>query len=425
MLYHRHHLVFRRDTGGWDQPSEISIWIDGQNPSTGGRCEQYTKIDSDSPFTCWSGSGNSSGFMANFSDMAVDEWRTPLLLLPSTFDGAIDEVAVYETPLPDAVIHQHWQDATGHKPYTFGEPSTPAPAPDPIGGAYNPLEYAPGTVLPTTGVNTQGVNVSALDQLASFPLPRYQRNGPTDVPALLPLGWSIVPGYLVGENQPLSPLNPHKNLSLSKQQSISVIETLATRFGYSLYFPATFTCRNLSDVGCDLSCAVTDPTPTFGGELAEPGKQWCDLVRAHPEIPVEASISRMGAISHQVGVLGSNAAGNQSLPKACYLQNAAGDFIGYDGKPVNCSGCASAYKVIRPLVSSAPRLCPSSLFAADGEGFAQALRSLKQLIGRAPARFWNVSAAASFCVFLHEASKSKLVHRTVSSLEPWRRITRI
>ena len=52
-------------------------------------------------------------------------------------------------------------------------------------GAYNPLEYAPGTVLPTTGVNTQGANVSALEQLASFPLPRYQRNGPADVPALL------------------------------------------------------------------------------------------------------------------------------------------------------------------------------------------------------------------------------------------------
>jgi hypothetical protein len=389
-----HHVVFRRDTGGWNEPSEISIWIDGQNPTTGGRCESYTKIDSDSPFRCWAGSGNSSGFMSNFSDTTVDEWRTPLLLLPSAFDGAIDEVALYEEPLPDAVIHQHWRDAMGHKAYTFEAAAPPpAPTPDPIHGSYDARDYAPGTLLPTTGVNTQGVNVSALDQIASFPLPRYQQrnNGSTDVPELLPLGWSIVPGYLVGENQPVTPLNPKKNTSLTQQQSISVIETLATKFGYSLYFPSTFACRNLSDPACGLSCEVLDPAPRFGGELAEPGKQWCELVRDNPSIPIETSISRLGAISHQVGSLGSNAAGNQSLPKACYLQNAQGEFIGYNGKPVNCSGCSSPYKVIRPLVSSAERLCPYSLFAPDGEGYAQALRALKQLTGggRGSDRFWN------------------------------------
>jgi hypothetical protein len=59
--------------------------------------------------------------------------------------------------------------------------------------------------------------------------------------------------------------------------------------------------------------------------------------------------------------------------------------------PVNCSGCSSPYKVIRPLVSSAEKLCPDSLFALDGQGFARALASLSRVTGHVGTvtRFWN------------------------------------
>ena len=121
------------------------------------------------------------------------------LVLPSYFDGAVDEIALYEEALPDDVIYAHWQRSIqGHKPYIFSPPPAPAPAPapTPIHGVYRPIDYAPGTVLPTTGINTQGVNISALDQLSSYPAPRYSDIHATQAtPALLPLGWSVVPGY--------------------------------------------------------------------------------------------------------------------------------------------------------------------------------------------------------------------------------------
>ena len=48
-----HHLAFRRDAGGLGAASEISIWIDGQNPQTGGRCTLGVHHNSASPLECW------------------------------------------------------------------------------------------------------------------------------------------------------------------------------------------------------------------------------------------------------------------------------------------------------------------------------------------------------------------------------------
>ena len=132
--------------------------------------------------------------------------RSELLVLPTAFDGAVDEIAVYEQALPDAVIYAHYQSAIAHQPYSFESPTAPAPAPDSIHGNLNLFDYAPGTIMPTAGVNTQGVNISARDQLASFPSPRYSSEVSAAMPALLPLGWSIIPGYIVGDNQPNGPV---------------------------------------------------------------------------------------------------------------------------------------------------------------------------------------------------------------------------
>ena len=111
---------------------------------------------------------------------------------------------------------------------------------------------------------------------------------------------------------------------------------LASGFGYSLYYANTFNCRNLSHPNCSLSCDQDQKNPKFAGQLAVPGRAWCEMVKRYPNIPIEISISRMSAsTSHQVGTLGYNTQGNQSLPAACYLQNHKGQFIGYDGARVN------------------------------------------------------------------------------------------
>ena len=92
---------------------------------------------------------------------------------------------------------------------------------------------------------------------------------------------------------------------------------------YSLYYP-NFGCQNLSDVACGMSCDVLAKHPRYPNQMAYPGAAWCRLVSEHPDIPIEVSISRMGALSHQIGACGSNGQGNQSLPSTCYLQNDQG-----------------------------------------------------------------------------------------------------
>ena len=63
-------------------------------------------------------------------------------------------------------------------------------------------------------------------------------------------------------------------------------------------------------------------------------------------------------------------AGNQSLPRSCYLQNASGHFIGYDGLVPQC-------RQPRLLVTKATRAkyCPDALFAVEGDGFRQVYSS--------------------------------------------------
>jgi hypothetical protein len=123
-------------------------------------------------------------------------------MLPSAFDGGIDEVALYEVALPDAIIMQHHQDAIlHHLPYSFpsehivldvaanaSKIATRAvllPTPDPK-PTFDLKDFPPGTLLPTPPSTycgtapagdcppqpTQGVKLSPLAQLQSFPLPR-------------------------------------------------------------------------------------------------------------------------------------------------------------------------------------------------------------------------------------------------------------
>ena len=197
----------------------------------------------------------------------------PTFDCPAHLTCYLIDVAVYEEALPSSVIYAHYKSAMAHQPYSFDSPVAPAPAPKSIHGNYSVLEYAPGTIMPTANVNTQGVNISARDQLASFPLPRYSGMVSAAVPALLPLGWSILPGYIVGENQPLGPLNPKLNSSEYQKAVVDVVEVLATRFGYSLVYPFAFNCKNTSDPDCGLSCSELPKYPQYHGQMAYPGTQ--------------------------------------------------------------------------------------------------------------------------------------------------------
>ena len=104
-----HHIAFRKDAATGEQ----SIWLDGEAPD-----------------------GFVSPFAANATGSAIPQPHTggtpaPFQLLPTQFDGAIDEVALWDEALPDALIARHYKDAMAHKPYSMTVRNTPPCPPCP------------------------------------------------------------------------------------------------------------------------------------------------------------------------------------------------------------------------------------------------------------------------------------------------------
>ena len=99
-----HHLLCRLDAKSGEQ----SIWVDGQCPDS---------------FGGWS-AANASTAPGTVPSSGV------VTVLPTAFDGAIDEIAVYDVALSNGSIYEHFHTAVlAHKPYTFEPVTTPAPAP--------------------------------------------------------------------------------------------------------------------------------------------------------------------------------------------------------------------------------------------------------------------------------------------------------
>ena len=64
------------------------------------------------------------------------------------------------------------------------------------------------------------------------------------------------------------PLNVKMNASEHVSAVVGVIELLATRFGYSLVYPSTFSCQNMSDPDCGLSCNQLPKYPQYANQQA-------------------------------------------------------------------------------------------------------------------------------------------------------------
>ena len=178
-----HHIVVRYSSGGFTGQGKLDAWIDGKIPASPDAW--FSREGTPTPSWPWQLTNlKPSGYFAQWTGGV---WPS-LRVLPSPFDGGIDEVALYEEALPDALIVQHYQDVMDHKPYSSSvhlhgagaavPPSDPAPS-------LNVKEYPPGTTLPTPKVTgcgkphcveqpTLGVKISPLAQLQSYPLPRYQ-----------------------------------------------------------------------------------------------------------------------------------------------------------------------------------------------------------------------------------------------------------
>lgn len=150
----------------------------------------------------------------------------PQLQLNATVDyikyrGDIDEVALYTAALDPRQIYQNYltSKAGGHYTTVF---AASVPAAQSVTGVLPASDYAPGTNIGSVPVTT-GVNVTPIQQLQSFPLPRYKR-----VNHLLPMYNNGDPIY---EGQRFEP-------GISDAQSVindtTVQKELATNYNYMI-----------------------------------------------------------------------------------------------------------------------------------------------------------------------------------------------
>jgi hypothetical protein len=151
-----------------------------------------------------------------------------------SWNCSLDEMAIYEEALPPDVVFAHYLDAmTHHRPYGMKTSGlSPAPTPNPVRPAdpknmqasdYDPMDFAPGTELPTPPGNaTQGVIITAIEQLRHFPRPRFDTVAVSSAShkMMRNFNWMDV-SYMSGQGQPDVPRSTIADTSVEIQSELA------------------------------------------------------------------------------------------------------------------------------------------------------------------------------------------------------------
>ena len=282
-----HHIVFKFNANSGIK----EVWVDGQLP------QGFSKTVT---------SGHINNTAAVNKDLMINTW-VPY----QVYYGDMDEIAIYSYGLPANMIYKHYLDFQNHGHYTFPNSTIPVPTPSPVTAGIDINEYPPGH--PT-------VTVSALDQLKSFPSPRY-KTGHTLIPNF---SW-IDPMYLSGRFQ------PGISDAQSVTNSVALQTEMAKNFNYML------------SVG------------SAGGSWND---SWINLANQNPQW-------KLSLITFRDQIPGA-AVWSQSLASSNYLQNSSGQFLDLNGN-------ISANKTWRPTA-------PTSIYNSDGLAIRSMLNT--QLVGK-------------------------------------------
>jgi len=297
-----HHIVVKYN----GQTGEKAIWVDGQSP------RGFSKTVKKRGKIC----GNAGG--CNKQVFSINSKADP-------FIGNIDEVAVFNVLVPDALHYLHYQESIERqKHYTFNLPeNVEVPAADELPKGVDLREYAKQHPSP---------NTSALGQLQQYPLPRYKANH-----GLFRLyNWMGVE-YLGGRGQ------PGVSREKSARESAKIQEELGKHWHYMICF--------------DNARMAANPA-----QMDKPGGvmyEWMEVAKRNPDIPVSVTTFWEGNVR------------NKTLSGNHYLRNRAGEFVNSGGRKLEPKG--------RKRVSPA---APSETYAEDGKIQKGYLTKIVNKLGR-------------------------------------------
>lgn len=136
-----HHMVFVFNAA----TGQKQIWVDGELPSG------FSK-------TVATGTILNTGSLNYYLNHTVSYVR---------YYGSIDELALYNTAIPQSLIYKHYLGVQAGQSYSFVNNYTGSyPAPTAITGSVDLTEFAPGH---------PSVTLDATEQIVRFPLPRYKQ----------------------------------------------------------------------------------------------------------------------------------------------------------------------------------------------------------------------------------------------------------
>lgn len=277
-----HHMVFKYN----GQTGTKEIWVDGQLPAGFSKSVAKGKFDP-----------NTAVPNNNIIDINSNTAYNKL-------SGSLDEIAFYKADLPSGEIYQHYSDSKAGQHYTFTNTGVSAPAPAPVTGVVDIREYAPGH---------PNYTVSPLEQLQTFPLPRYK---PANT-LTRNFNW-IALDYFSGYQQ------PGISTSSAVGTSVNIQKELAGNWNYFLLVS--------SNTGNYTS--YTDPTKFHGA--------WVRLANQNPQWPTSA-ISFWNQLNPTTAGYTSSVGyvESKSLPAAYYLRNSSGQYL-------STTGAVSTTKYLSP-----------------------------------------------------------------------------
>ncbi|HEX5002504.1 MAG TPA: fibronectin type III domain-containing protein [Bacteroidia bacterium] len=259
-----HHMVFKFNatTGAKE------IWVDGQLPAGFSKTVTTTGTIPTS---------SNTNFYLNSTVSYVK------------YFGSIDEIAVYNTPIPPSFIYKHYLGVQNGQPYSFVDDYIlPVLSPSSVTGPVDTDEFAPGH---------PSVTITATEQITKYPVPRY-KPGHT---LMRNFNW-MDPRYMGGLNQ------PGVTQQMAADNGVIIQTELARNFNY--YFNVEF------------------GTSTFA-------TAWVNAANSNPDL-------KLAIITLRAQLNGNNPQiTSQSLASSNYLQDANGQFMDVNGN-------ATTNKIWRP-----------------------------------------------------------------------------
>ncbi len=283
-----HHMVFKYNAS----TGVKQIWVDGQLPDGFSKATTTGTINT--------ASSANKDLVFNHSVNYIK------------YFGSLDEIAVYEYDLNQNMIYKHYNEAINdNSHYSFNATSATPPTASAVTAPIDVNEFAPGH---------PNVNVSALDQLRSYPASRYKKGN-----TLLPNIQFFDARYLGGLFQ--NGVTYDQAVNSSKE----IQKELVFHHNYAWMI------------------SPTHETPYFGDTTKFAGA-WIKLANTYPQYKTSAFAYWPQLDPRAIGKPISNAyVQDKDLHASHYLKNSNGQFIDFYGNTV--SGSSKIWSPAAPLDS--------------------------------------------------------------------------